>query len=220
MPNKTSSKSVIVEFLEHHGVSARREWRKERLLKELEAFVTSSGGKEALTVRAVEEIARTHNIEILRLPPYHCQFNPIEHVWGWMKAKLNDYSDPSTTRLEALCRRAEEIVYGMPEEMKVNFFNNAIHEEDNFIEMEGMTRTIGVDIEPMVIELDEDEDDPEDFFDTAQFLPADTNLEQEYEEESEEAMRARQSEEAVEEYILEQISHSSVFHPNNLPKRK
>lgn len=180
----------------------------------------SCGGREALTERAVEEIAHGHGIEILRLPPYHCQLNPIEHVWGWLKAKLNDFSDPSTTRLEALCRKAEEIVYGMPHELKSNFYNNAIHVENNFIEMEGMSRTISMDVEPMVIELDEDEEDPEDFFETAQFLDGDSNMEEEYEEELEESRLARESEEVVEQEMLAQFSKSSVFHPSNLPKRK
>ena len=33
----------------------------------------------------VEEIARCHGVEVLRLPPYHPDLNPIEMVWGYMK---------------------------------------------------------------------------------------------------------------------------------------
>uniref|UniRef100_A0A914VBY4 Tc1-like transposase DDE domain-containing protein n=1 Tax=Plectus sambesii TaxID=2011161 RepID=A0A914VBY4_9BILA len=35
---------------------------------------------------AVERIALESGVNILRLPPYHCDLNPIESVWGWDKA--------------------------------------------------------------------------------------------------------------------------------------
>lgn len=220
MPNKSSTKDTITNFLNDHGVPVQSEWRKDRLLRELDGFVASSGGKEALTVRAVEEIARAAGIQILRLPPYHCQLNPIEHTWAYIKGKLCDFSNPKSTKLETLCKKAEEIAYGMSQEMKLKFYNNAIHVEDDFITKEGLSRIITMDIEPMVIELDEGEEDPEDFFDTSQFMDTDQNLEEEYEEESEERMAERELEEARESAIISQISRSSDFHPINLSKMK
>uniref|UniRef100_A0A914X1U1 Tc1-like transposase DDE domain-containing protein n=1 Tax=Plectus sambesii TaxID=2011161 RepID=A0A914X1U1_9BILA len=41
-------------------------------------------------VYAVENFAQELSISILRLPPYHCDLNPFEHVWGWIKKGLRD----------------------------------------------------------------------------------------------------------------------------------
>ena len=33
----------------------------------------------------VDEFLKQHGHEVLRLPPYHCEFNPIELIWGDLK---------------------------------------------------------------------------------------------------------------------------------------
>ncbi|CAK9824015.1 hypothetical protein ANTRET_LOCUS2252 [Anthophora retusa] len=33
----------------------------------------------------VNEIAERKNVTILRLPPYHCELNPIEMIWAQVK---------------------------------------------------------------------------------------------------------------------------------------
>ena len=34
------------------------------------------------TSKIVEEIAKKYGHEVLRLPPYHCELNAIEQIWG------------------------------------------------------------------------------------------------------------------------------------------
>uniref|UniRef100_A0A914UU60 Tc1-like transposase DDE domain-containing protein n=1 Tax=Plectus sambesii TaxID=2011161 RepID=A0A914UU60_9BILA len=46
--------------------------------------------KKKYNIYAVKKLAKEHGSIILRLPPYHCGFNPIELVWGWMKKALRD----------------------------------------------------------------------------------------------------------------------------------
>ena len=33
----------------------------------------------------VDKLAKAAGHEIIRLPPYHCKFNPIELLWAYMK---------------------------------------------------------------------------------------------------------------------------------------
>ena len=34
----------------------------------------------------IDDLASANGHEVLRLPPYHCELNPIEMVWGQLKA--------------------------------------------------------------------------------------------------------------------------------------
>jgi len=36
----------------------------------------------------LDEIALTMGHEVIRLPPYHCQYNPIELIWAQVKGKV------------------------------------------------------------------------------------------------------------------------------------
>ena len=36
----------------------------------------------------IDEIAKNHGHEVLRLPPYHCTLNPIELVWARLKTSV------------------------------------------------------------------------------------------------------------------------------------
>ncbi|XP_047027978.1 uncharacterized protein LOC124636069 [Helicoverpa zea] len=38
----------------------------------------------------VDELLREHGHEVLRLPPYNCDLNPIEHVWNLIKPRVAD----------------------------------------------------------------------------------------------------------------------------------
>lgn len=47
-----------------------------------------SHGKSKYQTLAVDELAAKHGITILRLPPYHCELNPIELVWAQVKGHV------------------------------------------------------------------------------------------------------------------------------------
>ncbi|CAH2034916.1 unnamed protein product, partial [Iphiclides podalirius] len=40
--------------------------------------------------KEVEELLTAHGHEVLRLPPYHCDLNPVEKVWSLVKRKVAD----------------------------------------------------------------------------------------------------------------------------------
>lgn len=44
--------------------------------------------KEKFKIYAVDELAKKSGIELLRLPPYHCELNPIELVWADVKGHV------------------------------------------------------------------------------------------------------------------------------------
>lgn len=54
-------------------------------------------------VYRIDTLAATHGHEVLRLPPYHCEFNPIELVWskvkGYVASKNKHFTLPEIEQL-------------------------------------------------------------------------------------------------------------------------
>ncbi|XP_025191554.1 uncharacterized protein LOC112591831 [Melanaphis sacchari] len=100
-----------------------------------------------------KDLAETHNRTILRLPPYHCELNPIELAWANVKdhVKKNNtsykLSDVKTLLLEGIER--------VDENMWKNFIRHTMTEEEKFYkidfivddllsaETESLTMTVG-----------------------------------------------------------------------------
>lgn len=55
----------------------------------------------------VDELLREHGHEVVRLPPYHCDLNPIEYIWNLVKQRVADKNiDQSERLIEKLTREA------------------------------------------------------------------------------------------------------------------
>lgn len=90
IPKNSWTKANIEEWLDAHGIAHPP---KEGILKQtLLDIASASGIKEK---HAVEDLAKSRGCEVLRLPPYHCQFNPLEMAWGKVQCILR--SDHNST---------------------------------------------------------------------------------------------------------------------------
>ncbi|CAJ0589274.1 unnamed protein product [Cylicocyclus nassatus] len=56
---------------------------------QLNSYVEEAGGYSALRSYATERICNELGVNLIRLPPFHCFFNPIELCWGQLKGFLN-----------------------------------------------------------------------------------------------------------------------------------
>jgi len=54
----------------------------------------------------IDRLAKGHRHEVLRLPPYHCDLNPIEMVWGNVKEYVTKYN--TTGKIDDIITLAEE----------------------------------------------------------------------------------------------------------------
>ncbi|XP_048482148.1 uncharacterized protein LOC125489667 [Plutella xylostella] len=55
----------------------------------------------------VDDLLREHGHEVVRLPPYHCDLNPIEYIWNLIKQRLADKNiDQSEKLFEQWTREA------------------------------------------------------------------------------------------------------------------
>jgi len=92
-------KHKIIQWLEYKNIVVGRKMVKLELMQEV---------KEILTTEkyVIDEKAMESNKIVLRLPPYHCELNPIELAWSVVKNnvkqnnttfKLNDVQTSSTS---------------------------------------------------------------------------------------------------------------------------
>lgn len=71
---------------------------------------------------AVDELAKKYNCITLRLPPYHCELNPIEMAWSSIKnyVKMNN----TTYKLPDVKKLLIEGVERVDADMWKNFISN------------------------------------------------------------------------------------------------
>lgn len=82
IPNKSWKKDDIKNFLIKHNLEFEEDMLKAALLRiALQANV--------IKTFEIDELALQWGHKVLRLPPYHCQFNPIELVWARCKEFYN-----------------------------------------------------------------------------------------------------------------------------------
>ncbi|KHJ94454.1 hypothetical protein OESDEN_05616 [Oesophagostomum dentatum] len=86
IPSRRSSKTEIMAFLQSNNVAVGEESSKQDLIAELESYVESRGGRDALRIYIVEGICKELAVGLIRLPPFHCFFfNSVELCWSQMK---------------------------------------------------------------------------------------------------------------------------------------
>ena len=72
-PNRSSTKAEIQNYLLENDIYFEYSYKKDQLL---EVLNTLNIKKQYVCDNLAEQMGHT----VLRLPPYHCIFNPIEHV--------------------------------------------------------------------------------------------------------------------------------------------
>jgi hypothetical protein len=92
-PTFSSKKSQMQEWLINHDVEIEQNFSKKQLWDLIKPFKIVSNRRYV-----TDEALRQHGHEVLRLPPYHCQYNPIEMAWGFCKSYYNKHitSRPSS----------------------------------------------------------------------------------------------------------------------------
>lgn len=77
-------------------------------------------GASAHRARETTAWLREHGINPLRWPPYSPDLNPIENVWSWMKAWLDDHYDLGLLTLDDLKHAINEAWDAVPRELLIN----------------------------------------------------------------------------------------------------
>uniref|UniRef100_A0A1I7UWU8 39S ribosomal protein L52, mitochondrial n=1 Tax=Caenorhabditis tropicalis TaxID=1561998 RepID=A0A1I7UWU8_9PELO len=102
IPTKSSSKSVLAQFLNAQGIAYDLSLTRDALWKEAEIYINANGGKTVMTKYEVDEMAKQFGVKILRLPPYHCCLNLIELIWSQLKTYLRPHGKVDN-KIDVVC---------------------------------------------------------------------------------------------------------------------
>ncbi|RZC32052.1 DDE 3 domain containing protein [Asbolus verrucosus] len=81
IPNTSSNKEEIKEFLQNNDLFFEESYTKKQLLEVLKT-------RQFTKKYNVDDMTKKRGFQVLRLPPYHCNFNPIEMIWAELKSHL------------------------------------------------------------------------------------------------------------------------------------
>ncbi|KAJ8969535.1 hypothetical protein NQ317_008615 [Molorchus minor] len=88
IPTSSTRKQDMRDWLTSKGIAYEEQMIKAELLQLIASFRQNFDNKHV-----VDEMAVSQNKVVLRLPPYHCELNPIELIWAQIKdEKVNSGS--------------------------------------------------------------------------------------------------------------------------------
>lgn len=100
-PTAASNKASITEWLEQKGVTVPQGLLKADLLHLVSRHTTDGD-----TNYVIDKIAAEHGHRVVRLPPYHCQYNPIEMIWAQVKGYVSKRNNFKLADLKPLVNEA------------------------------------------------------------------------------------------------------------------
>ncbi|XP_050507999.1 uncharacterized protein LOC126892920 [Diabrotica virgifera virgifera] len=106
----------------------------------------------------VDQVIESYGHQVLRLPPYHCQFNPIEYIWGIAKQYYDNHIGPNGYTDEAVWETwREALSIATPE-----VWRNCIYKCEKLIEDWWIRENKINEISPIIITINGDDSDDDD----------------------------------------------------------
>ncbi|XP_046145252.1 uncharacterized protein LOC123988610 [Osmia bicornis bicornis] len=132
-PNMSWKKNDIISWLVGKGETVQPHYVKAQLLDLMRKYKRENN-------YVIDEYAKLHGHEVLRLPPYHCELNPIELAW----ASVKDYvrARNTTYKLSDVQTLLHEAIENVSAESWQNFIRHTIKEEDRVRQLDNITDTI------------------------------------------------------------------------------
>ncbi|XP_022161706.1 uncharacterized protein LOC111027615 [Myzus persicae] len=123
-PVRSWKKQDIIDWLTDKGEVTDQTMVKEQLLERVQIL------KPQFNEYVIDELAKSADKTVLRLPPYHCELNPIELAWASVKnyVKMNN----STFKMNDVKKLLEEGVERVTPDMWKNFVDHIIKVEEKF----------------------------------------------------------------------------------------
>jgi len=149
---------IVMDNASYHSVkkdpTPERSWKKQDIINWLESkgeVVIQPIVKAVLLERVkkiksehekyvIEEYANENNKTVLRIPPYHCELNPIELTWSSVKHYVRTHNN--TYKIKDVQELLKQGVEHVTQEMWTNFFEHVVKEEYKFWKIDFITDEI------------------------------------------------------------------------------
>ncbi|XP_050508967.1 uncharacterized protein LOC126886159 [Diabrotica virgifera virgifera] len=141
----------IKEWLTNERISIPQHILKSELLR-----LAKQHAKPKIFV--VDQVIESYGHQVLRLPPYHCQFNPIEYIWGTAKQYYDNHIGPNGYTDEAVWETwREALSIATPEVWRICIYKCEKLIEDWWIRKNKINEII-----PIIITINNDDSDGDD----------------------------------------------------------
>ncbi len=153
-PTKASKRAEMEQWLQSQRLPYDENLRrKEQLYNQ---YIRYERDKDQYKHYTVDEATATKNIQILRLPPYHCCFNPIEFMWATLKKRSGKRNtEMKMANLESILREEVEKITNVDWQNAITHCEGVINSYCDREGVPGLTQ-----VQPLVIlRTDSDSDD-------------------------------------------------------------
>lgn len=148
LPTTSWKKAEIVNWLQRKELSYDNTMVKKELLGIVRLH------KSQYKKYVIDEMARDRGIIVLRLPPYHCELNPIELIWAQVKGYVA--RNNKTFKMQEVRQLLLNSLANVSSENWQNAIKHVIVEEQKMWELDNVIDTT-MEIEPLVISVGHDD---------------------------------------------------------------
>lgn len=142
-PTMQSKKAVILEWLESKCIIPERPMLKQELMVIVRSL------KPAKKSYVIDNMATNAGHTVLRLPPYHCELNPIELAWAMVKGYVK--RENNTYKIDDVQRLLNEAINRVTPENWMNFIKHTIEEENKLWQIDDIMEELIDNLEPCVL---------------------------------------------------------------------
>jgi transposase len=169
-PNYSNKKSEMQEWLTLHNVTFDRTMTKKQLVYELIKPFNNHNNRRYV----IDDILQRHGHIVLRLPPYHCQYNAIELAWGFCK----QYYNKKVASESSSKNKIENLWLESLSKCSPSFWEHYVKHVEDIIDKDWlplMGNYSVQEIPPIIIRLNESDSEDDDFVSDAELSFDDNN---------------------------------------------
>lgn len=142
LPSSSWRKEDIKNWLDEKDIEYDNDFLKKELLK------LANVHKQKYKIYAIDQMALERNIIVLRLPPYHCELNPIELIWAQVKGFVA--RNNTVFKLKEVRELFKTAINNVSDENWRNAINHVLKEEQKMWNLDNLVETT---VEPIVINV-------------------------------------------------------------------
>ncbi|KAJ3662082.1 hypothetical protein Zmor_006445 [Zophobas morio] len=152
-PTKSSKKAILQDHLAEYDITFDPKLTQKQLWALVETSIVNAPIKYEIDILLAQK-----GIDVLRLPPYHCQYNPIELAWAHCKGFYNKYIHENSNDKDRVSHLWIEALDHFTPQM----WQNSIHHCEKLIQAD-WRKEMGIlspeNIPPFVISLADPDSD-------------------------------------------------------------